>query len=100
MAEDPSRTTRKLVAVVKSHVKMEDADKQWAQLCSLLRQAQLAREVAATTSPADIWASDLQLFPEEVWKFALNSAQDTLPHNSNLKLWWKKTSSSCPCTVA
>ena len=69
MAEDPSQTRRKLVAVVKSHVKMEDSDKQWTQLCSLPRQGQLAREFAATTSPADIWASALQLLPKEVWKF-------------------------------
>ena len=95
MVEDPSRTRRRLVAAVKSHVKVEDAGKQWTQLCSLPRQGQLAREFT-TTSPADVWASALQLLPEEVWKFALNSAQDTLPHNSNLKLWRKKTSSSCP----
>ena len=31
-----------------------------------------------------------------MWKFALNLAQDTLSHNSSLKLWRKKTSSSCP----
>ena len=34
-AEDPSQTRRRVLAVVKSHVKMEDADKEWAQLCFL-----------------------------------------------------------------
>ena len=29
-------------------------------------------------------------------KFALNAAVDTLPHNSNLHMWKKKESDSCP----
>ena len=52
-----------LVAVVKLHVKMEDTEKQWTQLCSLPRQGQLAREFAAKTSAADTCTLYMSISP-------------------------------------
>ncbi len=39
---------------------------------------------------ADIWAQTLNTIPETEWKFVLNAAHDTLPHNANIHLWGKK----------
>ena len=44
---------------------------------------------------AKVWASVVKALPEEQMKFALNAALDTLPHNANLHLWQKKSSSAC-----
>ena len=38
----------------------------------------------------------LQSMGDEHIKFALNSAVDTLPHNTNLTLWGKRESDACP----
>ena len=37
----------------------------------------------------------MEILPDEILKFALNVALDTLPHNANLHLWKKKESPSC-----
>ena len=36
----------------------------------------------------------LQQLPEGTWKFVLNAAHDTLPHNANLHLWGKSPARS------
>jgi len=42
------------------------------------------------------WAEAVQPLPDEPFKFILNAAHDTLPHNANLCLWRKKASDTCP----
>ncbi len=54
-------------------------------LKSLPRQGQMLR--FATPEAAPIWAKAIQSLPQRVFKFALNTAHGTLPHNSNLHLW-------------
>ena len=49
---------------------------------------------------AHVWALAPQQLPEGAWKFVLNAAHDTLPHNANLHLWGKKSSSVCPLCKA
>ena len=41
-------------------------------------------------------AKALEAVCDERLEFALNSAVDTLPHNTNLHLWGKHNSSACP----
>ena len=48
-----------------------------------------------TPQAAEIWAKAVESLPDEILKFALNAALDTLPHNANLHLWKKKESPSC-----
>ena len=62
---------------------MEDARMRFKDLCDLPRQGYWARSLSPQS--ADVWATALRSLPEEVWKFALNAAHDTLPHNANLK---------------
>ena len=49
---------------------------------------------ATTSDTATILAKPIQCLPQEQMKFALNVAEDTLAHKSNL-LWRKKESDSC-----
>ena len=42
-----------------------------------------------------VWAEAVQGLPDEQFKFALNAAHDTLPHNANLHLWKKKDHDTC-----
>ena len=39
---------------------------------------------------AALWSETIQQVPPECFNFALNAAQDTLPHNSNLAVWSRK----------
>ena len=48
-----------------------------------------------SSDAANVWASVLVHLPDELMKFALNSAVDTLPHNANLYLWKKRGDDRC-----
>ena len=63
-------------------------------LRNLPRQGHMIR--STTPNTATIWAKAVQSLPEEPFKFVLNAAHDTLPHNANLHLWRKKASDTCP----
>ena len=56
----------------------------------LLKQGQTFDDEAA------LWADVVSKLPDSTIKFALNAAQDCLPHNQNLFLWKKKPSDSYP----
>ena len=72
---------------------MDEDDSRLENLRGLPRQGQMMR--IATTEAASTWAKSIQSLPQHVFKFALNATHDTLPHNSNLHLWKKRSSSSC-----
>ena len=52
---------------------------------SLLRQGQTFKSDLEAAS----WADVVTTLPDSTMKFALNAAQDTLPHNQNLHMWGK-----------
>ena len=58
------------------------------------RQGHLIR--FSNSNTATCWAEAVQSLPDEPFKFILNAAHDTLPHNANLHLWGKKVSDTCP----
>ena len=72
----------------------EDANHQHEHLCSLSSQGGMAR-CWAGKSP-QLWVRAVQNLPPEPVKFALNAALDTLPTNSNLHQWGKKSYDTCP----
>ena len=45
---------------------------------------------------ATLWSTSIHHLPQEPMKFALNAAAESLPTNSNLYLWGRKSFSSCP----
>ena len=48
---------------------------------------------------ATLWSETMQKLPPEALKFALNTAQDTLPHNANLAIWRRSEGLSSHCKL-
>ena len=102
MQEDPSHSRKALLTAAKRRVSSEEEDVRLTGIQSLPRQGHqsLPRQghmIRATTPDiATIWAKAVQSLPDDSFKFALNAAHDTLPHNTNLHLWGKKASDTCP----
>ena len=87
MAEDPGVRRQTLARRVKMKMTTEDATARREQAEALPLQGQLLRD---SSSASDfVWATAVSTLDSEVLKFALNSATDTLPHNSNLAKWNK-----------
>ena len=98
MQEDPSRTRKALTKAVKARVADEEVTARVTEVHDLPRQGHMFR--SCEEGAAHVWALALQQLPEGAWKFVLNAAHDTLPHNANLHLWGKKSSSVCPLCKA
>ena len=94
MIDDPSFTRKTLRVAAKRKCREEDDTTRRDHLLSLPRQGELSR--TATPASAKAWAEALVSLPPEPFKFALNASHDTLPHNSNLCLWKKKSTPFCP----
>ena len=98
MCKDPSMTRRALVAVTKARVAKEDENTLLNKLWNLPKQGIMVRNF--TSNAATIWSSAVGKLHQDALKFVLNAAVDTLPHNANLYLWWKKDSDQCPLCSA
>ena len=94
MMMDPDFTRRSLTARAKGYVQAADDVDRLDNRQRLEKEGQMSR--LSTPQAAEIWAKAVESLPDEIMKFSLNSAVDTLPHNANLHLWKKKESSSCP----
>ncbi len=92
MKEDSSRSRKPLRVAAVKKVRIEDEEQRLEHLENLPRQGQMVR--MATPGAAPIWAKTIQSLPQQVFKFVLNAAHDTLPHNSNLHLWKKRPTST------
>ena len=98
MQEDPSRSRMALAATAKRQVSDEEEEARLHNLQCLPRQGHLIR--SSNPNTATCWAEAVQSLPDEPFKFILNAAHDTLPHNATLHLWRKKASgylSPVPC---
>ena len=94
MQEDPSRSRKALTAAVKTRVTKEETTARVSVVHNLPRQGHMVR--SSRDGAAEVWAQALSLLLEGEWKFVLNAAHNTLPHNNNLHLWKKKQDSTCP----
>ncbi len=93
LKEDPSRSRKPLRVAAVKKVRFEDEEQHLEHLENLPRQGQMVR--MATPGAAPIWAKAIQSLPQQVFKFFLNAAHDTPPHNSNLHHWKKRSTSTC-----
>ena len=93
MMMDPDFTRRSLTARAKDYVQAADDVDRLDNLQRLEKEGQMSK--LSTPQAAEIRTKTVESLPDEIMKFSLNSAVDTLPHNANLHLW-KKESSSCP----
>ena len=83
MVTDPGMPRKRLSTAAK---KMVQGHQQMLQgLQGLERQGHMSHCISPES--AQIWAKALKMLTNEQFKFALNSAVDTLPHNINLRLW-------------
>ena len=97
MVEDPSQSKKAFLKAVKNKVAYSDASRRKSELLALPVQGLLFTTITTLgTDPTKIWTDAIRSLPNECYKFVLNAAHDTLPHNSNLHLWKKKPNPSCP----
>ena len=94
MKRDPGASKQTITKAVKARVQAEDTTTRLNHSTGLVVQGQTVRNFKG--KDADTWASVVLSLPEKIFKFALNSSTDTLPHNKNLCLWKKLKSPSCP----
>ena len=93
MAMDPGMPRKRLSTAAKKMVQNHDHQQMLQGLQWLERQGHMSH----CTSPeaAQIWAEALKMMTDEQFKFALNSAVDTLPYNLNFRVWNKGESAAC-----
>ena len=92
---DPSMSGKALRIAAKRQVAKKDDQARLSELQSLPKQGDLSH-LATPTAAATIWVDVVQGLPDEPFKFALNAAHDTLPHNANLHLWGKEEQDTSP----
>ena len=93
--QQSSGSSRRAVkGAAKSHLTEEEDNHRHQSLCQLPAQGEMAR-AWEESSPA-LWVVAVQTLPPEPMKFALNASLNSLPSNSNLHLWGKRASASCP----
>ena len=93
MQQDPSLSRKALRVAAKRSVTKEDDHARLSQLQSLPRQGHMVQSFPPDM-PA-VWVEAVQGLPDKQFRFALNAAHDTLPHNANLHLWKKKDHDTC-----
>ena len=91
---DPSQSRKTVTVAAKSEMTKNDEDRRISEMHSLPYQGCMWWSLDHNSG--DIWAQAVQSLPERVFKFALNVAHDTLPHNTNLHIWQKKPTNQCP----
>lgn len=70
----------------------EDNEMKFEEISSLPTQRDMARRW--NDCAAELWVKTLQYLPQKAMKLALNSSMDSLPTNSNLYTWGKKSRDS------
>ena len=93
MQVDPGASSKQLCIRVKKQVEAVDTETRFSHSTSLSVQNQPLKD--NTSRAPRLWSFSVATLPERVFKFALNSLTDTLPHNANLHLWRKLPSPSC-----
>ena len=93
MQDDPGASSKQLCNRVKKQVEAVDTKSRLSHSTSLTVQNLPMKD--NTSRAPHLWSSTIETLPERVFKFALNSLTDTLPHNANLHLWKKLPSPSC-----
>ncbi len=94
MQKMPSCTRKGLTSAGRNAVVKQEITSRMSTVLNLPRQGGMIK--SSKEGAAEIWAQTLNTIPENEWKFVLNAAHDTLPHNANLHLWGKKETPICP----
>ena len=92
-AQHPSKCRQGVAGMAKRLLVEEEAEERHEQLCRLPTQGDTTRRLEGTVR--ELWVTAVQRLPSEAMKFALNDSLDTLPNNSNLHMWGKRSSDTC-----
>ena len=93
MKDNPGASSKQLSTRAKKQVEAADTEARLSHSMDLVVQNQPLKD--NTSRAPRLWSSTIVTLPERVFKFALNSLTDTLPHNANLHMWKKLPSPSC-----
>ena len=97
MQKDPGATSKWVREQAKSRVEEGDTDARLRHSTSLSRQNRPLRD---DSRAPQLWSVIVPTLPERVFRFALNSLTDTLPHIAILHLWRRITTPACiSCVV-
>ena len=91
-ANDPGASRKSLSNKSKRCIQMDEVTERLAHATSLKVQGSIFRIVERAA--ASIWSKAAESLSPALMKFAMNAAQDTLPHNANLARW-RKLPDSC-----
>ena len=80
---------------VSKQIQEENSQKRLDNIHNLDVQGRFLR-ILDSFCPTDYWSRAVWSLPAWQMSFAVNSAQDTLPHNSNLRRWKRPVSPLCP----
>ena len=97
MAAEPGAKRQTIMKHTKNRVTTEEMEERLNHAKSLATQGQLHHLVEDDS--ASLWSEVVQKLSPECMKFAVNAAQDTLPHNDNLSLWRRKDGLSSQCKL-
>ena len=97
IAAAPGARRQTILKRAKTLVLTKGVEKQLDHAKSLTKQGQLNELV--DDEAAALWSEVVQKLPPEGLKFALNAAQDTLPHNANLSVWRRREGLSDQCKL-
>ena len=88
-------TVPQLKQKVCKQIRDEDSQMRLNDIHRLDVQGRFLR-IMGSFCPTDYWSRAVWSLPARPMSFAVNSAQDTLPHNSNLVRWKRPVSPWCP----
>ena len=91
---NPGRNQKTLAKNVCAVVSEEEEQQLMEKLLNLPRQGEMVQHFEGNA--ASWWAKSIGQLPPEPFRFVLTATLDTLPSNSNLNLWGKRTSTICP----
>ena len=97
MVADPGASKKTLMRRAKEAVTSAEIGERLEHSRSLPHQGELHRLMERDA--ATLWSETVQKLPPEALKFALNAAQDTLPHNANLAIWRRSEGLSSHCKL-
>ena len=81
----PEASSRTLARAVKNEVQKQDVWKRLAHAATFHVQGKFLEP--SCDESARVWSRAIQSSSSARLKFAINAAQDTLPHDANLSLW-------------
>ena len=93
----PEAPRKTLAKMARNEIHHQDAEFRCSHAATLIIQGKFLSRSCNESALA--WSKAVQSSSSQLLKFAINAAQDTLPHNANLALWKKGSMVSDKCRL-